>query len=88
MMASFSRGDSGRGQVVATVHGYERVAAGEYCDANWLSVEVGVSARAFSGRFAAEFLTEDFIRFGPAQRPAEAKHVFSNDAQAMSKAGL
>lgn len=62
-MASFSLGDSERERIVVTVHGYERAVTGEYYDDNWISVEVGVSAGAFSGRFAAAFLIEDFVRF-------------------------
>ena len=68
-MASFSLGRSKTEQVVVTVYGYERSVTGEYFDDNWVSVEVSVSAGAFSGRYQAAFLTEDFVRFQSSLQP-------------------
>lgn len=68
-MASFSLGRSKTEQVVVTAHGYERSVTGEYFDDNWVSVEVSVSAGAFSGRYRAAFLTEDFVRFQSLLQP-------------------
>lgn len=68
-MASFSLGRSKKEQVVVTVYGYERSVTGEYFDDNWVSVEVSVSAGAFSGRYQAAFLTEDFVRFQSSLQP-------------------
>lgn len=68
-MASFSLGRSQSEQVVVTVYGYERAIAGEYFDDNWVTVEVSVSAGAFSGRYQAAFLTEDFVRFQSSLQP-------------------
>ena len=68
-MASFSLGRSKTEQVVVTVYGYERAVTGEYFDDNWVSVEVSVSVGAFSGRYQAAFLTEDFVRFQSSLQP-------------------
>ena len=62
-MPSFSLGSSDREKVVVTVRGYERAPTGEYYDDNWLTVVVEVSAGAFSGKFDAAFLTQDFVSF-------------------------
>lgn len=62
-MSSFSLGGSDREKVLVTVRNYERAVTGEYYDDNWLSVVVEVSAGAFSGKFDAAFLTQDFVGF-------------------------
>jgi hypothetical protein len=62
-MSSFSPGSSDREKVVVTVRGYERAPTGEYYDDNWFTVVVEVSAGAFSERFDAAFLTQDFVSF-------------------------
>lgn len=62
-MSSFSISGSDREKLVVTVRGYERAVSGEYHDDNWLSVVVELGAGAFSAKFDAAFLTEDFVRF-------------------------
>ncbi len=62
-MASFTLGSSNREKVAVMVGGYERAVTGNYHDDNWLSVVVEVRSGAFSGKFDAAFLTEDFVGF-------------------------
>ena len=62
-MPSFSLSSSETEKVAVSVRNYERDTTGDYHDDNWLSVRVEVRAGAFSGKFDAAFLTEDFIGF-------------------------
>ena len=62
-MSSFAIDGSDRERIAVTVRGYERAVSGEYHDDNWLAVVVEVNAGAFSAKYDAAFLTEDFVRF-------------------------
>jgi hypothetical protein len=62
-MVAFSIGELDRNNVTVEVMGYERPAAGEYHDDNWVVVAVSVSAGAFSGNFHATFVTDEFVTF-------------------------
>jgi hypothetical protein len=62
-VVAFSIGGSERNNVTVEVLNYERPASGEYHDDNWVNVAVSVSAGAFTGNFAASFLTEEFVAF-------------------------
>jgi hypothetical protein len=62
-MVAFSIGGSERNRITVEVVNYERVASGEYSDDNWVNVAVSVSAGAFSGSFAASFITDEFASF-------------------------
>jgi hypothetical protein len=62
-MLSFSLGGSDCEKILLTVHGYERALTGDYHDDNWLTVAVQINAGAFSGKFDAAFLTNDFVSF-------------------------
>jgi hypothetical protein len=62
-MPSFSIGGATREGIEVTVDGYERSPAGEYYDDNWLRVRICVSVGAFSGEYAATFLTDELASF-------------------------
>ena len=47
--------------VEISVLGYERMPSGDYYDDNWLSCQVQAKAGAFSGGFAANFLTGELF---------------------------
>jgi hypothetical protein len=60
---AFSIGGSERNKVTVEVINYERPASGDYHDDNWVNVGIYIAVGAFSGRFAASFLTEEFVVF-------------------------
>lgn len=60
---AFSIGSSERNKITVEVINYERPASGEYHDDNWVNVGVYVAVGAFSGRFAASFVTDEFVAF-------------------------
>lgn len=62
-MPSFAFGGEENERVEVQVHGYERAPVGEYYDDNWVRVSVLVVVGAFSGEYAAAFLTSDFVGF-------------------------
>jgi hypothetical protein len=62
-MVAFSIGGSERNKITVEVVNYERPASSEYHDDNWVNVGVYISVGAFSGRFAASFITEEFVAF-------------------------
>jgi hypothetical protein len=62
-VVAFSIGGSERNKVTVEVVNYERAASGESHDDNWVNVAVRVSAGAFSGTFAASFITDEFVAF-------------------------
>jgi hypothetical protein len=62
-VVAFSIGGSERNNVTVEVVNYERPVSGEYHDDNWVNVTVSVSAGAFTGKFAASFLTKEFVAF-------------------------
>lgn len=60
---AFSIGGSEHNKVTVEVINYERAASSDYHDDNWVNVGIYVAVGAFSGRFAASFLTEEFVAF-------------------------
>lgn len=62
-MSSFAFGGGEHQRVEVQVHGYERAPVGEHYDDNWVRVSVLVAVGAFSGEYAATFLTSDFVDF-------------------------
>lgn len=65
----FSFGHSEQERIEVEVHGYERAAAGEYYDDNWLAVEIGVRAGGFRGKASATIMTGDLTKFLSELRP-------------------
>ncbi len=68
-MALFSFGHSEHERIEVDVHGYERAAAGEYWDDNWLTVEIRVRAGGFRGKAAATIITSELTKFLLELRP-------------------
>jgi hypothetical protein len=62
-VVAFLIGGLDRDNVTVEVTSYERPASGEYHDDNWVVVAVSISAGAFSGRFHATFVTNEFVAF-------------------------
>ncbi len=52
------------GQIAVQVLGYERPAAGNLSDANWLNCSINVDISPFSGHYGASLSTQDFLAFG------------------------
>jgi hypothetical protein len=65
----FSFGHSERERIEVDVFGYERAPAGDYYDANWLTVEIRVQAGGFNGRASAAILTDELAGFLSELRP-------------------
>jgi hypothetical protein len=62
-MPSFSIGGEERERVEIQVNGYERSPVGEFFDDNWVRVVVVIAVGGLSGKYAAAFLTSDFVEF-------------------------
>jgi hypothetical protein len=60
---AFSIGGSEHNKVTVEVINYERPASGDYHDDNWVNVGVYIAVGAVSGRFAASFVTDEFVDF-------------------------
>lgn len=65
----FSFGRSEHECIEVDVVRYERPAAGEYYDDNWLTIQIGVQAGGFRGRVDAAVLTGELGAFLMALRP-------------------
>jgi hypothetical protein len=68
-MALYSFGQSEHERIEVDVHGYERAAAGEYWDDNWLTVGIRVRAGGFRGKAAATIITSELTKFLSELRP-------------------
>ena len=62
-MQSLAFGGEQYERLEIAVLGYERPAAGDFSDDNWLRVKVAIHCGAFQGEFLATFLTSDFESF-------------------------
>jgi hypothetical protein len=66
---TFSFGHSEHERIEVEVHGYERTAVGEYCDGNWLTVEIRVRVGGFRGKASATIMTGELTKFLSELRP-------------------
>ena len=75
------------GRVRIQVAGYERQAAENLSDANWLNCNVSVDVPPFSGRYDAAFSTQDFVDFskqlGVLSEGLAGEAVFQTDEGAL-----
>ena len=62
-MVAFAIGGATHERVEVEILAYERAAVGDSDDDNWLSVQVSVSAGAFSASYPAMFRTEEIVQF-------------------------
>ena len=69
-------------------NGYERAPVGEFFDDNWVRVVVAIAVGGFSGKYAAAFLTSDFVGFHEElqalHRSLEGKASFSTMEEQLS----